>query len=163
MKSKLTPGPGLYENENSVHYKSMRSGKIGKDNRQSYFLKTASTGKPASGKYEILGFSTESNSGVPKYGFAKDSKLKERPPGNPGPDHYEQKTTLGGTAGVPVYSFPGRRKDLRPKTGKDVPGSGTYEPSYNYVKNAKPKFSVGRSARDGALGIFKNPPGPGQY
>lgn len=57
--------------------------------------------------------------------------------------------------------MPGRRKDLRPKTGVGVPGSGTYDPSYNNAKTMYPKFSLGKSARDGGLGIFKNTPGPG--
>jgi hypothetical protein len=160
LKSKA-PGPGSYESEAKLHYQKMPGSKIGKDDRRSFFLKTASTDKPAAGKYEIPGFATCSNTGVPKYGFAKDSKLRQCAAGNPGPNHYEQKGTLGD--GTPIFSFPGRRADLRPSTGKGVPGSGTYEPSLSYVKRANPKFSVGKSARDGSLGIFKNPPGPGQY
>jgi len=34
--------------------------------------------------------------------------------------------------------MPGRRKDLRPMTGKDAPGAGAYNPSVNYVKSKAP-------------------------
>lgn len=40
----------------------------------------------------------------------------------PGPGQYEQKSTLGD--GTPFATMPGRRPDLRPKTGRDAPGSG---------------------------------------
>lgn len=30
--------------------------------------------------------------------------------------------------GVPKATMPGRRKDLRPKSGRDAPGAGSYYP-----------------------------------
>ena len=57
--------------------------------------------------------------------------------------------------GVPKYSMPGRRKDLRPKVGVGVPGSGTYDPMLNSSKKNGPQFSVGKSVRDGELNIYK--------
>jgi hypothetical protein len=50
----------------------------------------------------------------------------------PGPGNYESKSTLGD--GVPKTTMPGRRKDLRPKSGVDAPGAGTYNPTLNWVR-----------------------------
>jgi len=59
--------------------------------------------------------------------------------------------------------MPGRRKDLRPKTGVGVPGSDSYDPSHSLSKMANPMFSLSRSKRDGELGIYHNTPGSGSY
>ena len=59
--------------------------------------------------------------------------------------------------------MPGRRKDLRPKVGVGVPGSGSYDPRHATVKTNGPMFSVSKSRRDGELQIFKNTPGAGTY
>ena len=59
--------------------------------------------------------------------------------------------------------MPGRRKDLRPKTGVGVPGPDAHNPTQNYVKKASPFYSMGKQTRDGELGIFKNTPGSGHY
>ena len=59
--------------------------------------------------------------------------------------------------------MPGRRKDLRPKVGVGVPGSGSYDPKNVTSKKNGPQFSVGRSRRDGEISIFKNTPGAGTY
>jgi hypothetical protein len=40
----------------------------------------------------------------------------------PGPANYNIRTTLGD--GTPIATMPGRRADLRPKTGRDAPGAG---------------------------------------
>jgi hypothetical protein len=47
----------------------------------------------------------------------------------PGPGNYHQNSSLG--KGVPKATMPGRRKDLRPKSGVDAPGAGTYNPLIN--------------------------------
>lgn len=59
--------------------------------------------------------------------------------------------------------MPGRRKDLRPKSGRDAPGSGTYNPLINGVRKSAPSFSVSKTKRDGSLGLFTNTPGAGHY
>jgi hypothetical protein len=59
--------------------------------------------------------------------------------------------------------MPGRRADLRPKTGKDVPAAAAYNPSHTQVHKATAKFSVGTERRDGSLGIFKGTPGATAY
>jgi hypothetical protein len=61
--------------------------------------------------------------------------------------------------------MPGRRNDLRPKTGKDAPDAGNYDPRYNYssVKPLPPKYSVGKSKRDGELKLYTDPPGAATY
>jgi hypothetical protein len=61
--------------------------------------------------------------------------------------------------------MPGRRADLRPKTGKDAPDAGIYNPALTYssVKLSPPKFSVGRSKRDGELKLYTDPPGATAY
>lgn len=43
------------------------------------------------------------------------------------------KSTLGD--GTPVATMPSRRKDIRPQSGKDVPGSGTYDPDYKIIRD----------------------------
>jgi hypothetical protein len=40
----------------------------------------------------------------------------------PGPGSYDMKTTLGD--GTAKATMPGRRADLRPKSGRDAPGAG---------------------------------------
>lgn len=40
----------------------------------------------------------------------------------PGPSSYDIKSQLG--KGTPFATMPGRRKDLRPKSGRDAPGAG---------------------------------------
>lgn len=65
--------------------------------------------------------------------------------------------------GVPCFSMPGRRADLRPKLGVGVPGAGNYEPMNVSSKKNGPQFSVGKSRRDGELSIYKNTPGAGTY
>ena len=65
--------------------------------------------------------------------------------------------------GVPKATMPGRRADLRPKTGRDAPGAGSYEPEYKKVRQSSPQFSLGKQMRDGEVGHFFNPPGSGNY
>ena len=59
--------------------------------------------------------------------------------------------------------MPGRRKDLRPKTGVGVPGSDAYNPQKTYTNAAAPIFSMGKQVRDGELAMYPNTPGSGQY
>jgi len=89
----------------------------------------------------------------------------EGSPVNPGPGKYEAKIVLGHRSGCPVYSMPGRRADMRPKTGKDAPDAGVYNPSntYSSLKDLAPKFSVGKSKRDGELKLYTDPPGATAY
>ena len=37
-RDESTPGPGSYENADTLHYKKISGSKIGKDSRKSYFL-----------------------------------------------------------------------------------------------------------------------------
>ena len=53
---KTSPGPGSYNNSDQLHYNKMPGSKIGKDRRESFFLKTTVTGKPDGGLYEKPGF-----------------------------------------------------------------------------------------------------------
>jgi len=99
--------------------------------------------------------------GVPRYSFSKDLRYKDLQRGPPGPGNYDIKTRM--SDGVPCYSMPGRRKDLRPKVGTGVPGSGTYEPTLTFTKKNAPLFSVSKQRRDGELKIFQNTPGAGTY
>ena len=61
--------------------------------------------------------------------------------------------------------MPGRRSDLRPKTGKDAPDLGIYNPTQTFssLKPNLPKYSIGKSKRDGELGLYTDPPGAGAY
>jgi len=77
----------------------------------------------------------------------------------PGPGSYEIQTTLGPRAGVPVYSMPGRRKDLRPKTGVGVPGANVYNPRNTLTSLTAPQYSVSRNPRDKEVAIFPHTPG----
>ena len=83
----------------------------------------------------------------------------------PGPGKYEPKVVIGHMSGCPVYSMPGRRADLRPKTGKDAPDAGNYDPRHTFssVKPIGPNFSVGKSKRDGEIKLFTDPPGATAY
>ena len=65
--------------------------------------------------------------------------------------------------GVPVFSIPGRRKDLRPKSGADAPGSNVYNPEDAYTKKNGPQYSLSKGHRDGEVGIYYNTPGAGTY
>jgi hypothetical protein len=84
---------------------------------------------------------------------------------NPGPGNYEPKVVLGHKSGCPAYSMPGRRQDLRPKTGKDAPDAGVYNPkvTYSSVKPTSPEFSVTKAKRDGELNLYTDTPGPLAY
>lgn len=87
--------------------------------------------------------------------------MRDLKKGPPGPGNYEIKTRM--SDGVPCFSMPGRRKDLRPKVGVGIPGSGTYDPMNTFTKKNGPMFSVSRQKRDGEREIFKNTPGAGTY
>ncbi len=96
---------------------------------------------------------------APKFGFG--SAPREKNYFNsyhtlPGPDHYNSSNLIGRDA--PSQSMPGRRKDLRAKSGVGVPGAGSYNPSLNYVKKNAPGYSVNRSSRDGPLGQYGRSP-----
>jgi hypothetical protein len=159
---KNTPGPGQYIDDRAMHYASIPGSKIGKDARISnHFLHTASYLKQDPGKYNQHEFPNNELMGVPRYSFSKDNRMRDLKKGPPGPGNYEIATKMAD--GVPCYSMPGRRKDLRPKVGVGVPGSGQYEPTHSFVKKNGPQFSVSKQRRDGELGIFKNTPGAGTY
>lgn len=95
----------------------------------------------------------------------KDYTKHGIPPLVPGPGKYDSKTVLGEKAGCPAYSMPSRKPDLRPQTGKDAPDAGVYNPALTYssLKPNIPKYSVGKSKRDGELKLFSNSPGPTAY
>jgi len=50
--------------------------------------------------------------------------------------------------------MPGRRSDLRPKTGRDAPGAGAYNPNIDPMRRSSPHFSLSKTKRDGELGLF---------
>ena len=50
------PGPGAYSDMRELHYSSIPGSKMGKDNRNSFFLKTTVSGNPEPGLYEKAGF-----------------------------------------------------------------------------------------------------------
>ena len=158
----MTPGPGAYEDERNFHYKSIAGSKIGRDMRRSdHFLYNSSYKKQEPGRYNLHNFAGNDLMGVPKYSLSKDMRFKDRGAKLPGPGQYENKTKM--SDGVPCFSMPGRRKDLRPKVGDGIPGSGAYDPDINSAKKSAPNFSMGKSRRDGELKIFKNTPGAGTY
>jgi len=59
--------------------------------------------------------------------------------------------------------MPGKGKDLRPKSGKDAPGAGQYNPGLGYVRQSDPNFSISKTKRDPALGLYTQTPAPGTY
>jgi hypothetical protein len=135
---------------------------MGKDMRKSdHFLHTASYKKQEPGRYTMHNFANNELMGVPKYSLSKDMRFKSRGANQPGPGNYDIRTRM--TDGVPCFSMPGRRADLRPKVGTGVPGSGTYNPVNTSAKKNAPLFSVGKSRRDGELNIYRNTPGAGTY
>ena len=117
-----TPGPGAY-GDIDRHYKSIPGSKMGTEKRKSdAFLHTSSYKKQEPGRYSLHDFAGNELMGVPKFSFGKDDKMKNVKSRQPGPGNYDIKTRM--RDGVPCFSMPGRRKDLRPKVGVGVPGSG---------------------------------------
>jgi hypothetical protein len=57
--------------------------------------------------------------------------------------------------------MPGRRMDLRPKTGVGVPQADHYNPAsgFGQIHKSSSNYSISKSKRDGELGVF--PKGPG--
>ena len=72
---KLSPGPGTYGDIRESYYKSIPGSKVGRDNRQSSFLKTSSYDKPGPGKYATFSF-TEKTDG-PRFGFGSSTREKD--------------------------------------------------------------------------------------
>ena len=71
--NKLSPGPGAYENDRELYYRTLPGSKIGKDARKTnFFLNTPSYKKQEPGRYEIKGFAGNDATGVPKFSFSKD-------------------------------------------------------------------------------------------
>jgi hypothetical protein len=167
--SKLTPGPGTYGDMINLHYSTLPGAKMGRDDRKSYFLKSSSHEKPGPGEYVAPCFTEKSQ--APKFRFGSSTREKDYlgQKGSkimgPGPGNYESKIVIGHKSGCPVYSMPGRRADLRPKTGKDAPDAGVYNPKINYssVKPKSPEFKVGKSKRDGELSLYTDAPGATAY
>ena len=154
-EDKRTPGPGNYNDDRELYYSKIpgTGSKMGKDMRKSdHFLHNSSYKKQEPGRYNLHDFAGNEYMGVPKFSFGNDSRMKDRVNNLPGPQSYPIKTKM--TDGVPKYSMPGRRKDLRPKVGVGVPGAGNYDPMLNYSKKNGPQFSVGKSRRDGEVNIF---------
>jgi hypothetical protein len=166
--SPLVPGPGQYDDKITLHYSTLPGSKIGRDSRQSYFLKSSSYEKPGPGDYEKPCFTDKSQ--APKFRFGSSTRerdyltLKSRA-ALPGPGNYESKIVIGHKSGCPVYSMPGRRADHRPKTGKDAPDAGLYNPknTYSSTKPTSPEFSVNKAKRDGELALYTESPGPLAY
>jgi hypothetical protein len=59
--------------------------------------------------------------------------------------------------------MPGRRKDLRPKSGRDAPGSGAYSPNVNPMKRSTPSYSLTKTIRNPGAGRYDATPGMGDY
>lgn len=59
--------------------------------------------------------------------------------------------------------MPGRRKDLRPKSGRDAPGAGAYNPKLSSTRRSDPSFSVSKAPRDPSLNQYGNTPGATSY
>jgi len=160
---KQNPAPGQYENADRKHYSTIPGSKMGRDMRKQQFLKTPAHDKPDPSKYDIHGFTKKS--AAPKYSFGSSTRERDyfikKMSAYPGPNHYEQGTTMG--KGVPRYSMPDRGTDHRPKLGKDAPGSGLYNPEFGYVKDKTKSFSISKGKRDGEINIYKNTPGSGHY
>ena len=156
------PGPGTYGDERELHYRTIPGSKMGKDTRLSnHFIHTPSYNKQEPGRYDLHDFANNELMGVPKYSFGKQKRAPNKGGLEPGPTSYKIASKM--TDGVPCYSMPGRRKDLRPKVGVGVPGSGSYDPSNTFTKKNGPLFSVSRQRRDGEVNIYKNTPGAGTY
>eukprot|EP00347_Sterkiella_histriomuscorum_P010747 403375078 len=162
---KMTPGPGHYLDVRDKYYKSIPGSQIGKDMRRSTFLKTPAHDKPAPGSYKTFSFTDRT--AAPKFGFGSSQREKDYLSSTqistlpPGPGQYEKRSTLGD--GTPFATMPGRRPDLRPKTGRDAPGAGQYDPDYKPMRKSSPNFSLGKQVRDGELNIFFNNPGATTY
>ena len=78
-EDKRTPGPGNYDDERELHYKSIPGSKMGKDMRKSdHFLHTSSYKKQTPGTYNLHNFANNEYMGVPKFSFGKDSRVKDR-------------------------------------------------------------------------------------
>ena len=54
--AKKTPGPGTYNDDRELYYRTIAGSKMGLDTRKGEFFKTNAHGKPDPGKYEIMGF-----------------------------------------------------------------------------------------------------------
>lgn len=145
------------------YYKRIPGSKIGSDTRKSQFLRTAAYDKPPPGQYKTISF--VDRQAAPKFGFGTSKREKDYLSSTisvpPGPGHYLSKSTLGD--GSPVATMPGRRKDLRPKTGRDAPGAGSYDPNYKNLRKSSPNFSLSKQVRDGEVSLFQNTPGIGSY
>jgi hypothetical protein len=58
--NKLTPGPGNYGDMRELYYSTLPGSKMGRDDRKSYFLKSASYEKPGPGNYAMTCFTEKS-------------------------------------------------------------------------------------------------------
>ena len=58
--NKLTPGPGAYSDMRTLYYSTLPGSKMGRDDRRSYFLKSASYEKPGPGNYQTISFTEKS-------------------------------------------------------------------------------------------------------
>lgn len=169
MQGKSQPGPGAYENENATHYANIAGSKMGKEVRKGEFLHSSTYGMPEASKYSIHDFVSDPKAGSAKYSFSKLKRFEAVEQGSfrhgalvqPGPGHYQESQPL--TDGKPKYSMPGRRADLRPRTGKGVPGPDQHHPSTSLTKKRAADYRIGSSKRDGEVNIFKRNPGPTAY
>ncbi len=103
-------------------------------------MKTSVSGNPDAGNYEKKGFGKIDDN--PQFSFGKSGRPEALRRGPPGPGEYEVRPKIG--SGVPCFSMPGRRKDLRPKAGVDAPSCDKYSPSKSYVVPNERAFSVGK-------------------
>lgn len=118
---------------------------------------------PGSGTYQGDGGSIRKS--APSFGFGtsarekdyiKESK-KDKLKCPPGPGHYKTLDVIGKEG--QKQSMPGRRKDLRPKSGRDAPGAGQYDPLIHYAKKKVPNYVFPKSHREASLNLAMTTPG----
>lgn len=63
----------------------------------------------------------------------------------------------------PLYSMPGRRKDVRVLPGKESRGPGAYNANEFAVKTKNPSYKIGSSPKGKVPDIYGSTPAPNTY